>query len=122
MGKVALSTSLTQYRSLTHFEYGVRIGFSFLVNAVCLDLTLILLPLLLADSSTPLEFVQNAVAVCFVVALDDCSEKCYIIEEETAVQEAQVLDPLQAVMLSQSQKEALEEIINRELSQRNAAT
>lgn len=62
---------------LTQHEIWLRMLFSILVNQVGMQLLLALLPLQLASSTNPFDFVLNAVAAYFVIEMDDIETKVY---------------------------------------------
>ena len=51
--------------------------FSILINQVGMQLLIALLPLQLAGSTNPFDFVLNAVAAYFVIEMDDIDTKAY---------------------------------------------
>jgi len=62
---------------LTQPEIWLRMLFSILINQVGMQLLLALLPLQLAGSTNPFDFVLNAVAAYFVIEMDDIETKVY---------------------------------------------
>jgi hypothetical protein len=62
-------------------ELWIRFLLSVLVNEIGLIAVFVLLPIQLASSRDPFDFVLNSVAAYFIVELDDTDEKDFLLEE-----------------------------------------
>jgi hypothetical protein len=83
--------------SPTKCEYSVRWYLFTLVNVGCQALLIGTLPLLLAQSEVPMDFVLNAAATIFVIELDDLADpKTFEIYRRAPVDGSQVEEGLPA--------------------------